>query len=84
MKNDFIGEWVIKIHDLECEFGSSIPVRFINPEDVKMYDNEGKEVPIPKCEKCGNIKQQIIGKNACAWICNDCPGDNVCSQSNES
>lgn len=51
----------------ECEFGSSIPVRF--PTNVKCYNEEGNEIEIPKCQKCGNYKTEAIGKHASAWFC---------------
>lgn len=56
-----------------AEFGSVGNVGFLDPENVKMYGEDGNEIKIPKCEKCGVHKCQVIGKNAFAWICiNDC------------
>ena len=54
---------------MECEWGSSMPVRFLEPSQVKMYDSDGKEIEIPKCEKCGQYKNEVIGREYCAWIC---------------
>jgi hypothetical protein len=54
---------------MENEFGSSSPVRWLKPEQVKMYDSEGNEVPIPKCDICGFHKCEVIGRSATAWIC---------------
>ena len=61
-----------KMEDLTCEYGSSHPVRFPNPENVKLYDSENNEICIPKCQKCGIHKCQIIGKNAYMWFCSMC------------
>jgi len=41
----------------------------LNPP-VKMEIEE--EICIPKCQKCGIHKCQIIGKNACMWFCSMC------------
>ena len=30
----------------------------------KMYDSDGKEITIPKCEICGSYKNALIGKEA--------------------
>jgi len=61
---------------MECEWGSSMPVRFLDISQVKMYDSDGKEVKIPKCEKCGYHKSEVIGREYCAWICmNGCDND---------
>ena len=51
------------------EWGSSQPIRFLDESMVTAYDSEGKEMEIPKCEKCGNFKCQIIGKEYWAWVC---------------
>jgi len=53
----------------ECEFGSSMPIRFLGPLDVKCYDSNGNEIETPKCEKCGNYKCELIGLHTCAWVC---------------
>jgi hypothetical protein len=54
------------------EWGSSQPVRFLDPSQVKCYDSEGKEIVIPKCKKCEVYMNQIIGKTHWAWICPSC------------
>lgn len=56
-------------NELIAEWGSSMPIKWPDPENVKMYDSEGKEVPIPKCDKCQAFKQEVIGLNAYTWIC---------------
>ena len=53
--------------EILCEYGG-IP-KFRIPDSVRMYDEEGNEIEIPKCEKCGGYKTQIIGKNCSALIC---------------
>lgn len=62
------------------EFGSSISIRFLNPQCVKIFDCNGNEIEVPKCDKCGNFKNQIIGKEAFAWVCMnfDCNQDKPC------
>lgn len=59
---------------LQCEYGTCSGVRFLNPSHVKMYDSEGKEVCIPKCDKCGYHKSQVIDLNSFTWICSCCGG----------
>lgn len=54
---------------MKSEFESSHPIRWLNPEQVKAYDDEGNEISIPKCEMCGVNKCKIIGKTHCAWVC---------------
>lgn len=57
--------------EYQVEYDSSLPVRFLDPRDVKMYDAFGNEMEIPKCE-CGSFKSQLIGKEYFKWICNSC------------
>ncbi len=59
---------------MECEFGTSMPIRFLSPENVKAYDSEGKEMIIPKCERCDDFKNQLIGKKSFMWLCPSCGG----------
>lgn len=58
--------------ELISEYGSCQPVSFLDPENVKAYDAENNEICIPKCQKCGIHKCQIIGKNAYMWFCSMC------------
>ena len=58
--------------ELQTEYGSSQPVRFLDPSQVKCYDSENKEIVIPKCSKCHQYKMQVIGKTHWAWICPSC------------
>lgn len=57
---------------MEVEFGGAFPVRFLKPKDVKMFDSDGKEMEIPKCEHCGAYKTEVIGLKYCTWICCNC------------
>ena len=57
MKNDNI---------YEIEYGTSMP---INWETSRLFDSEGKEIEVPKCEKCGNYKNCLSGKESYIWIC---------------
>lgn len=66
---------IIDKKNLRCDFGTSQPIRWVKPEQIKMYDSDGIEQPIPKCEKCGYAKTEIIGKRACTWLCTFCSGD---------
>lgn len=58
--------------ELECEFGSSSPVRFTNSDNVRLYDGNGKQIEIPKCEKCGKYKIELIGMTISKWVCGTC------------
>lgn len=40
--------------------------------NATMFDNEEKEVEFPKCEKCNEYKQCIIGKESFKWLCMNC------------
>ena len=53
------------------EYGTQ-PVRFLDASNVTMYDAKGKKIENPKCEKCGCFKNQVIGKTASCWICQNC------------
>jgi len=57
---------------LQEEWGTSHPVRFAGPGMVTLNDSEGNEIEIPKCEKCDNYKNQIIGKECFKWYCPYC------------
>ena len=57
--------------DYTWEFGSSIPVKFLNL-NVTTFDCEGNDIEIPKCEVCGNFKSHISGKDSFCWICTIC------------
>ena len=46
--------------------------RFLDPGMVTLVDVSGTELEIPKCEKCDNYKNQIIGKEAFMWYCPYC------------
>lgn len=50
------------------EFGSSQPVRFLGPENVTMYDSEGNEIEIPKCEICGSRKQELMDNESSTYF----------------
>jgi hypothetical protein len=54
----------------KAEWGSSVKFRFGNP---KGYDADGNEIHVPRCEKCGCYKSQVIGKECFTWICTFCP-----------
>lgn len=71
-----MSEWIYKSSDSSNnniieEYGSTQKVRFLDPEFIKMYDCDGKEVEIPKCKSCGVHKLCAIGKDCEAWI-NQC------------
>lgn len=57
---------------MEEEYGTCLPIRFLNPEQVKAYDCEGNEIEIPLCEHCGYHKTEVIGLKYSAWICCNC------------
>ena len=56
--------------DYIAEFGGN--ARFLDASQVKTYDGEGNEIEIPKCEKCGSFKIQVIGKESFVWLCPLC------------
>lgn len=60
--------------NLQCEWGTSGNVKFINPDDVKAYDSAGNEIEIPVC-KCGSFKSMVISLNAICFICPICGMD---------
>ena len=53
----------------DSEFGTSLPIRFLNISQVTMYDSEGKEMKVPKCDECGCFKNEITGKGVSMFIC---------------
>lgn len=57
---------------IEEEWGGN--VKFVGDpgayfQSVTAHDSEGKEIEIPKCERCGWHKSQVIGKYCFGWIC---------------
>lgn len=55
--------------DLQAEYGSTGNVRFLNPENVRMYDSEGNVV-LCKCGKPAG--SAAMGKGAMIAWCSDC------------
>ncbi len=55
--------------ELQAEYGSNGNVRFMNPEDVRMYDSEGNVV-LCKCGKPAG--SAAIGKEAMVAWCSEC------------
>lgn len=53
----------------KTEFGCSHPVNFLDENQVIAYDCEGSKLEIPKCEKCGYFKSQLIGRSSFKWVC---------------
>lgn len=51
------------------EFGSTTPVRFLDPGQIKMYDEDGNEVFCACGKPAGSA---IIGKNASKAMCSEC------------
>lgn len=49
-----------------------LPVRFLK---ATPYNADGNEITVPRCEKCGAYKNQLIGKESFIWICQFCPGE---------
>src|SRR5690348_1605564 len=60
---------IITFPPLESEFGTSMPVRFLPPSQVKMYDSDGKEVFCSCGKPAGSA---IIGKHASKAMCSEC------------
>lgn len=44
-------------------------VRFLDNNDIKLYDYDGNQIDIPKCSNCECFKSQLIGKESFTWIC---------------
>lgn len=55
--------------ELEAEYGSIIPVGFLQPT---LHESSGKEIEIPKCPRCKHSMCQVVGKEAFAWMCFTC------------
>lgn len=51
------------------EFGTTMPVRFLDPGQVKMYDADGNEVFCSCGKPAGSA---IIGKNSSKAMCSEC------------
>ncbi len=60
--------------ELMSESGSLHPIHFLDPENVIAINEDGKEICIPKCQKCGIHKCQVIDQNAYMWFCAKCGG----------
>jgi len=58
--------------EVQAEFGTSYPIRWIGEGEIKCYDQDGNELKIPKCEKCDAYKSQLIGEHGYIWICTCC------------
>lgn len=56
---------------LKGKFGSHGSVKFVNPGDVKTYDESGNEISIPVC-KCGSAKSFISGERYSYFMCIHC------------
>lgn len=53
------------------EFGTTQPVRFLTPENITVYDSEGKE--IQEFCKCGKKAISFLqGKDVCFAYCYEC------------
>lgn len=51
------------------EFGSEFPIRFLDPSQVRIYDEKGNEI---LCS-CGKLaSSSIIGKNHSQYFCSKC------------
>jgi len=53
----------------ETEYGVSMPIRFLETSQVKMYDAEGKEVFCSCGKSAGSA---IIGKDSFIAMCTEC------------
>lgn len=47
-------------------FGSSDVEQIFEP---KLYDRDGNEIEIPKCEACNRELNPIMGASSICWIC---------------
>ncbi len=55
--------------EYEVEFGSVMPVKFLDASQVKAYDSEGDEI-MCKCGKLATVF--FFAKIMCFAKCNDC------------
>lgn len=37
--------------------------------EATLHDSKGNEIEIPKCEKCGDSKLLVLGKESFMWFC---------------
>jgi hypothetical protein len=54
---------------MELEFGGQ-PIRFLNINNVRVYDSEDKEIEIPKCKECDAFMTCLIGLTHYTYVCN--------------
>lgn len=57
-------------NSLQAEYGSCANLGFANMK-AHLYDADGNEIDIPKCNKCEKEMNSIIGKNAIGWFCHE-------------
>lgn len=57
---------------MKTEWESSIPVRFLGPENVTAYNAKGEVIEEPICPECKQYMSQLIGKTHFSWVCCAC------------
>ena len=68
---------------MKFEYGSCSNIRFVEPSMIRMYNSEGDEIEVPRCEKCGIAKTCAIGRDAYQYICMFCPSDDIIEKKDE-
>ena len=65
---DIEDSWIVdlRVPGLEVEYGTNEQVRLGEPE---MIDEQGEAQPLPRCPKCGEAMNFVIGKDYNTWIC---------------
>jgi hypothetical protein len=48
--------------------------RFVQADSVRMYDDKGNEIIVPKCVKCQTFKSLVRVETDLAWVCGSCGG----------
>jgi hypothetical protein len=67
------------VTDIQAEFGSAFPFRFLDPSQVKGYDSEGQEVEGITCPICGLYMNLLFGNGYSLWTCaNQCDHEDTC------
>ena len=70
-KKLFESSWTYEIpkESIQCEYGSVGNIGFTEAE---MVDAAGNVVEIPRCEKCNDAMQIVIGREVFTWLCMNC------------
>jgi hypothetical protein len=57
---------------MEEEYCMVRNIRFPSIQYISLHDASWNGIEMPQCEKCGNFKSLLTGKEAFTWICWEC------------